>query len=372
MVSTPLRIGIAGYGVVGQRRRTFIDKRSDMQTVAVCDKKFAGRGHLKDGTPFYATYQELLAEEKLDILFVCLTNDVAPQATIAGLQHGLHVFCEKPPGKNVQDVLNVMAAEQLQPHLKLMYGFNHRYHHAVKMAKEVIDNQELGGVIDIKGVYGKSKIISYESDWRTKRAVAGGGILLDQGIHMLDLMRYFCGEFKVLASQVSNEFWHHDVEDNAYAMLRSTTGVMAMIHSSATQWRHRFHLDITLERGAITLSGILSGSRSYGEERITIVEAGANDRGDPQERMIKYTEDPSWASEIQEFARVITSNEPVSSGSSWDALQTMSLVYSIYCSDPAWRQKFKLTPPDYSHPAYQKPQHVPLPQPTRSSQPLTN
>ena len=119
-------------------------------------------------------------------------------------------------------------------------------------------------------MYGKSQIISFESDWRTKRRVAGGGILLDQGIHMVDLLRLFAGEFSEVKSFVDNNFWHHDVEDNAYALLRTQDGKVAFLHSSATQWEHRFHLDIALTQGAIELSGILSSSKSYGQETLTV------------------------------------------------------------------------------------------------------
>src|SRR5690348_6685433 len=103
-----LRVGIAGYGVVGKRRRHFIDRHPLLRTVAVCDRTFDGSGSLEDGVAYFRSYQDLL-EQKLDVLFVCMTNDVAPEATIAGLKRGLHVFCEKPPGRTVADVQAVRA-----------------------------------------------------------------------------------------------------------------------------------------------------------------------------------------------------------------------------------------------------------------------
>ena len=103
-----LKVGVAGYGVVGKRRRHFIDQHPALRTVAVCDRAFAGCGKLDDGIPYFATYPELL-EQDLDVLFICMTNDIAPEATIAGLRRGLHVFCEKPPGRTVADVHAVKA-----------------------------------------------------------------------------------------------------------------------------------------------------------------------------------------------------------------------------------------------------------------------
>ncbi|MGE5503027.1 MAG: Gfo/Idh/MocA family protein [Actinomycetota bacterium] len=344
-MSRVLRVGIAGYGVVGKRRRDFIDRRDDMRTVAVCDRTFAEVGVLPDGVRHYRTADELLQAEELDVLFVCLTNDVAADVTIAGLEQGLHVFCEKPPGRDVSDIARVIEAEKRHPDLVLKYGFNHRYHDSVRDALAILASGEFGRVLNMRGVYGKSQFISYgaHSDWRTRRDVAGGGILLDQGIHMVDLMRLFGGEFREVNSIVSNDFWGHDVEDNAFALMRSETGVVAMLHSTATQWRHRFNLEITLEKGALILSGILSGSKSYGAETLTVVWAAADDQGDPKEQTTRYNRDPSWADEVAEFADAVLRGGAVKAGSSTDALETMKLVYRIYCADPAWKNRWDLT-----------------------------
>ncbi|MBF0504262.1 MAG: Gfo/Idh/MocA family oxidoreductase [Candidatus Omnitrophica bacterium] len=336
-----LKVGIAGYGVVGKRRREVIDKHAGLQTVALCDRVFSSDGKFDDGVRFYTHYKELLKED-LDILFVCLTNDIAAQVTVAGLERGLHVFCEKPPGRDLNDIARVIACEKKHPGLKLKYGFNHRYHDSVREALRIIKAGELGAVINMRGVYGKSKIISFDSDWRTKRALAGGGILLDQGIHMVDLMRLFAGDFTDVHSFVSNSYWHHDVEDNAYALMRTADGVVAMLHSSATQWRHRFQLEITLARGMIILSGILSGSKSYGAETLLVAYADDKDEGDPREVTIRYNQDNSWWDEICDFADVVLKGKPVVEGSSTEALETMRLVYRIYCADPQWRDKYKL------------------------------
>ncbi len=343
MTSLPLRIGIAGFGVVGQRRHQFIQQRPDMVTVAVCDRTLPGDGVLDDGVRFHQDYKGLL-EEGLDALFVCLTNDIAPEVTMAGLEAGLHVFCEKPPGREPADISRVIACAEQHPALKLKYGFNHRYHDSVQDALAIVRSGDMGRVLNIRGVYGKSKFISYgqSSDWRTQRDIAGGGILLDQGIHMVDLMRLFAGEFEEIHSFLSNDFWGYDVEDNAYALMRTQTGTVAMLHSTATQWRHRFSLDITLEKGAVNLSGILSGSKSYGEETLSVAWAADSDIGDPKEEITRYDHDPSWEREIAEFADAIIGDAPIVNGSAADALKTMELVYRIYHADPAWKARWDL------------------------------
>ncbi|MHB1130378.1 MAG: Gfo/Idh/MocA family protein, partial [Ilumatobacteraceae bacterium] len=192
---TKLRVGIAGYGVIGKRRRECVDKNPYLSTVAVCDKKFNEDGVLPDGVRYSRTYDALF-DSNLDAILVCMSNDMAAEITIAALQHGLHVFCEKPPARNMDELRQILETEEKHPQLKLMFGFNHRYHDSIQEALQLIRSGEMGAIINMRGVYGKSKLVTFDqADWRAKRDMAGGGVLLDQGIHMVDLMRLFAGEF---------------------------------------------------------------------------------------------------------------------------------------------------------------------------------
>jgi len=345
MKQEPLKAGIAGYGVVGKRRRFFIDQHTSLRTVAVCDQNFSEPGVMPDGLRCFSNYHQLL-EEPLDVLFVSLPNYLAPDTTIAGLERGLHVFCEKPPGRDVADIERVISVERKHPEVLLKYGFNHRYHDSVREALRVVKSGELGEIINLRGVYGKSKIIPFSGGWRAERKYAGGGILLDQGIHMVDLMRLFCGEFIEVKSYVSNRYWNHDVEDNAYALMRDCQNRVAMLHSSATQWEHRFALEIALTEGYLELRGILSGSKSYGEEKLIIGRREDSDRGTTREEIVTYLEDNSWRDEINEFSDAILRGDVVQSGNSADALATMKLVYQIYWADPQWTETYQIVCPE--------------------------
>jgi predicted dehydrogenase len=341
----PYRVGIAGYGIVGQRRRYFIDRNPAFKTLAVCDQRFRDTLPPASDIRYVLEYQELL-KEPLDVLFVALPNDMAAEVTIAGLERGLHVFCEKPPGRSMQDIRRVREVEARHPAQRLKYGFNHRYHDSVIEAKRLIECGQFGRVVNLRGVYGKSSIVPFATGWRSQRAKSGGGILLDQGIHMLDMIRYFCGDFDEVKSFVSNDFWHHDVEDNAYALLRTASGVVAMVHSTATQWRHRFRLEITLEAALLELTGILSSSKSYGEERLTIVpRKDGSVIGAHEETTKQYLEDHSWQDEMDEFARMLQSDTPPTHGTSYDAEKVMELVFRIYSADPHWQRQFNIPDP---------------------------
>lgn len=367
MKNKQLNVGIAGYGVVGNRRRVSVDSHPHMHTVVVCDVRFNKdgtmidsksvetygllehrafdkpiAGTMKDGIHFCNNYRYLLENYSLDVLFVCLPTYLAHELTIAGLERGLHVFCEKPPGRTVEDVQKVIETEKKHPGLVLKYGFNHRYHDSVREALRIIKSGELGEIINLRGIYGKSKIIPFSGGWRADRKYAGGGILLDQGIHMVDLMQLFCGNFVEVKSYVSNRYWNHDVEDNAYVLMRDNYGRIAMLHSSATQWQHRFALDITLTEGYLELQGILSGSKSYGEEKLVIGRRDESDTGTSREEIVTYLEDNSWQDEIYEFGDAICNGGKNQSGTSQDALNTMELVYRIYGADPEWRKAYNI------------------------------
>jgi len=339
-----LNIGIAGYGVVGKRRRHYIDQHPCFKTIAVCDRTLEKSGVRPDGVRYVPDYRELL-KEPLDVVFVSLPNYMAAEVTIAGLKKGLHVFCEKPPGRDVFDVEQVIEAEKKSPECVLKYGFNHRYHDSVREALRIVKSGELGQILNLRGVYGKSKILSFSGGWRAERKYVGGGILLDQGIHMVDLIRLFCGEPTEVKSFVSNAYWHHDVEDNAFALMKNRDGQVAMLHSSATQWEHCFHMHIALAKGYLELKGILSGSKSYGQEQLIIGRRSESDFGTLKKEEITYLEDNSWRDEICEFADAITKNEKIKSGTSLDALETMKLVYRIYHADSDWRKSYNIQDP---------------------------
>jgi len=336
----PYKVGIVGYGVVGKRRHISLNKIPDFEVTSVSDISFNSKNKPHD-LNCYQDFRDLINNEELDALFISLPNNFAAEATLLGLNKNLNVFCEKPPSKTLDELLPIKDFIK-KTELKLMYGFNHRFHSSVIYAKKLIDKQELGKVINLKGTYGKSKMISFnQTDWRTDRKKSGGGILLDQGIHMLDLMNYFAGGFNTIFSIIQNSFWNFDVEDNAFVLMQNDKGVVAQLHSSATQWRHKFNLEITLEKGSLILGGLLTSSKSYGEETLKIIYADPdNDKGNPKEELINFDEDISWDEEIDTFTSAVRNSDKIENGSIDQAIEIMKLIEQIYKADPIWKNKY--------------------------------
>ena len=334
------KVGIAGYGVVGKRRHAALKKIHDFKVTSLSDISFKDEDNLLN-LNCYSDYKDLIKNEDLDILFISLPNNHAASATLLGLKKNLHVFCEKPPAKTLSELMPIK--EHLEKtNLKLMYGFNHRFHSSVIHAKKIIDSDELGKIVNLKGIYGKSNMISFnQTDWRTDREKSGGGILLDQGIHMLDLMNYFVGGFNNIFSIIQNTFWNFDVEDNAFVLMQNDDGIIGQLHSSATQWRHTFNLDITLKKGSLILGGLLTSSKSYGDETLKIIYADPdNDKGNPKEEIINFDEDISWDMEIKRFTDAVRNSDKIKNGSIYQAIEIMDLIEKIYKADPAWKKKY--------------------------------
>ena len=205
----------------------------------------------------------------------------------------------------------------------------------LELAKKIINSKSLGEILNIRGLYGKSKILTYDkSDWRSKKKFAGGGILLDQGIHLLDLINYFCGPFVTIKSFVTNKYWNYDVEDDVFSIFKNKKNVVASIHSTAVEWQHKFRMEISLQKGSLELNGILSGSKSYGRESIVISNVFKTKYSTKiKKKIVYFKKDISWKKEIDEFANVLLRKAKIINGTSKEALEVMKMVYKIYKND---------------------------------------
>ncbi len=337
-MSRVIRAGIIGLGKMGRIRARVLERHPGAELVCGADPAPESFARDFPRVQTSSDYRDVLASD-VEAVFVCTPNRFTPEAIIAALDAGKHVFSEKPPGRTLQDIEAIRAAERRNAGLKLKFGFNHRYHAGIQEAKRIVDSGRLGRILWLRGIYGKSGGAEFEQEWRSNKDISGAGILLDQGIHMLDLLCMFCGDFVEVKSMVTTAHWKIAVEDNAFALLRDAEGRIAMLHSSSTHWKHRFSLEIFLSEGYLTVNGILSSTRSYGDETISVArrqfDAGFA-QGKPREEIIYFDTDPSWELEADEFLRNVSDDTPVTTGNSEQALKAMQLVYAIYENDPVF------------------------------------
>lgn len=326
-----VRTGIVGFGYMGEIRYRNVTEHPGMTLTGICDPAREKEISAK-GAKVYKDWKELVHDT--DAVIVCTPNFMIPEVAVYAMDHGKHVFCEKPPGRNYQDIVSIRNAEIRNPSCKLIFGFNHRHHPGITDAKAIIDSGSLGNILTLRGVYGKGGGFDYHTSWRNDEAVSGGGILLDQGIHMLDLFRYFVGDFSTVQGMRSITVFDIAVEDNAVVILQTPKGQLAQLHSSATSWKHTFRLEIGCERGYAAISGLLSKTGSYGRETLVIGRRPMQHEkiavGNPREETIYYDHDPSWNIEISHFAESILNNTPIKKGTSEDALKVMEIIDKVY------------------------------------------
>ncbi len=327
-----LKIGIAGYGKMGQIRERTIQESGEAEVAAIYDVE--DHEHSDERIKLCNSYQELL-ESDVDAIVISVYAKVAAEYAIKALNAGKHVLCEKPPSTSAKEMLQVIEAEKASQKV-LKYGFNHRFHFSVMEAKKLIDDGSMGKLLWMRGVYGKAGSIDFDQNWRNYKEYSGGGILLDQGIHMLDLFRYFsAGEFECLSSCLTKSYWKTEFEDNAFLILKSKNdNVVATLHSTANQWKHKFLLEMTFEHGYVNLDGLLSSTRSYVPETLIVGRREFEDvtfaMGKPKETTTYFENDKSWELELDEFVGAIRNVSSILNGTSDDALEIMKITDCVY------------------------------------------
>lgn len=327
-----IKIGIIGFGKMGQLRAQTLAEIEGCKIVSVFDI------HLPENVayPVAPDAQSIIDDPNIDAVVVCTPNFLIKDTVIKSLKAGKNVFCEKPPAMNGADMADIAAAYEASGKV-LMYGFNHRRHAAVVKMKELAESGEMGKILWMRGRYGKSVDGEYLQGWRASKELSGGGILLDQGIHMLDLFLHIGGQpFDEVHAMVSSLYWKTEgIEDNVFAMMRNTeSGMCAQLHSTMTQWRHLFSLEVFLEKGYMVLNGLKTGSGTYGEELLTVARnrSRAPAATWQEEERFEYPVDTSWASEAEEFYAAMTQNRQTH-GTVKHAIAVMDLVDRIYAND---------------------------------------
>lgn len=319
-----IKVGIVGLGKIGKIRLNELKNNKNTVVVAVCDLKRPI--DLDKNIKFCETF-EILLNQNIDAVFICTFNNVLAIYTLLALKKNKHVFCEKPPAITSKDLKLVIEAENNSNSI-LKYGFNHRYHSSIVEAKKVIESGVMGNMIWIKSTYGKNGRELSKNDWRNNFNDSGGGILMDQGIHMVDLINHLTEEIFVdIHSYITSSNSNNTIEDNAFIILKSKNNLPAMIHSSSSMWEYKFLIEICFDNGYLNIDGILSSTNNYAPEKLIV---GTKHNNSISEETITYTTDNSWKIEIDEFIDSINSKSKVVNGTSEDSLKVISMIEKIY------------------------------------------
>jgi predicted dehydrogenase len=322
-----VRVGVVGGGLIGARRAAIAARDPRCRVVAVADRDLARAKDVAAQVAARAVeaWEEVIGDPEVDAVVVATTHDCLVPVSVAAIKAGKHVLCEKPMARSRAEAEEVAAAARHSGRV-VKVGFNHRYHPAIHTAHQLAAAGRIGPLLFARCRYGHGGRPGYEREWRLNPAVSGGGELIDQGIHVLDLFRWFLGELEVVAGVTATWAWDAPVEDNVFALLRGGRGQIASLHASWTQWKNLFSLEVFGDRGALVIDGL---GGSYGTERLTIYTRSAAGGPPAEERREFPGPDISWGAEWDDFVGAIeTGTTPMANAD--DGLAALVLVEALY------------------------------------------
>ena len=319
-----MKFALVGCGLIGGKRAEAIGCKNELIVAVDLDPRRAEALGSRYGVNTSGDWRAAI-DSNADVVIVATAHDSLAELAVAAINAGKHVLVEKPGGRTLAEVRSIAdAADLAGKHVKV--GYNHRFHPAMLKARTLVDAGELGPLMFIRGRYGHGGRVGYEQEWRFKRSMSGGGELLDQGSHLIDLAHWYLGEFTDVAGRLETYFWKSNVEDNAFLTLSTPSGQIAWLHASWTEWKNMFSLEIYGRDGKIEITGL---GGSYGIERLAFYKMSPQ-MGPPDTTIWEWPfPDRSWSVEIAEFVAAIEDGRsPV--GNIHDAVHTMSIVDQLY------------------------------------------
>ena len=323
-MTTP-RVALIGCGLVGQKRMKLLPPGS---VTVVCDRQRDRAVQLASQSPgCIATdsVEQTVSASSVDVVMIATVNASLASLAMQAVQHGKHVLVEKPGAISVKE-LETLETAAARTGALVRVGYNHRYHPAMLKAREIFESGALGPMMFVRGRYGQGGRIGYDKEWRADAKLSGGGELIDQGVHLIDLAGMFLGEFTQVDGHVATYFWNMPVDDNAFVSLRTAAGQTAWLHASCTEWKNLFSLEVYGRNGKLHWEGL---GGSYGLERLTYYKM-LPQMGPPETRVWEYPRgDESWKLEMDEFFEDIRLKRTPCPGLK-EAKTALSVVERIY------------------------------------------
>ena len=326
MVST-LRVGIVGCGFIGEKRARHLPAGA---LTLCCDTNLERAAAIArpHGAAVNADWRSAVTDDRIDAVVVATTHDLLAPIVTAALRAGKHVVVEKPAALRAEDLDEAVAIAR-ERRLTVRVGFNHRHHRAFREMRNIVDRGELGPLTHVRARYGHGGRIGYDREWRADPALAGGGEAIDQGMHVIDLARWFLGDFVDVHGFAETYFWDMPVEDNAFLLLRTKARQVASLHASWSEWKNTFSFELYGRVGKLEVTGL---GGSYGTERLAWYKM-LPELGPPETVIYEYPmSDDSWHVEYQSFLEDIRLKRPSDPGLE-DAQAALRIVAALYESN---------------------------------------
>jgi predicted dehydrogenase len=327
-----VRVGVIGCGLIGKRRAEIVYKSPEDELVVVADVNLSAAEDLGNTLvcEFTDKWQDVVERHDLEIIVICTTHNWLASIAIAALENNKHVLTEKPMARNAQEAEQILQVlkQKGKEHLIVKVGFNHRFHEAIWKGHTLFKQGAIGEPMFARCRYGHGGRPGYGDEWRAKPELSGGGELLDQGVHAIDLFRWFLGDFSDATGFVMDYMWTagKGVEDNAFALFKTPNNQIASLHASWTQWKNIFSFEIFGREGYLIADGL---GGHYGQEQLTWGRRKP-ESGPPDVEVFNFSgPDRSWVAEWDEFSAAIREKrQPLSNAH--DGWQVLRMVHAVY------------------------------------------
>jgi predicted dehydrogenase len=314
-----------GCGLIGQKRSKALNGAKLVVCADVDEKRARSLAATYPESDVTTDWRAAVCRADVDIVIVATTNDALVETSLEAVQAGKHVLVEKPAARNVSELDALIAAAQ-KIGVQVRVGFNHRYHPALLKARALVDAGELGELMFVRGRYGHGGRRGYDREWRANPLLSGGGELIDQGVHVIDLSRWFLGDFTEIQGFAHTYFWDMPVDDNSFMILKTAKKQTAFLHVSCTEWKNLFSLEIYGRDAKLHIEGL---GGSYGVEKLSFYKM-LPEMGPPDTIAWEYPRgDNSWALEFAEFLEDVRLNRMPSANLN-DARAALTVVEKIY------------------------------------------
>lgn len=319
-----LRVAIVGCGLIGRKRAGAMQGGELVACADAVASRAAELAATKPGCQAFSDWREMLAQTACEIVVVATPHNSLAEITAAAVERGRNVL-EKPAARFAAEIEPVEALARARG-VQVRIGFNHRCHRALRKAHELVAAGALGELMFLRARYGHGGRIGYDHEWRADPKLSGGGELIDQGAHLIDLARWFLGDFVTVQGFAHTYYWDMPVDDNAFMILRTNDDKTAFLHASCTEWKNMFSLEIYGRTGKIDITGL---GGSYGIERIAFYRM-LPQLGPPETTIWEYPmEDDFWAVEFAAFVENIRAKRAAEPGVR-DAVAVLRIIEQVY------------------------------------------
>jgi predicted dehydrogenase len=320
-----VNVGIIGCGLVGHKRAAALGDHQLLACADVDAQRAAALAAQHPGASSSANPRTVIDNPDVDAVIVATPHDSLAACALTALEAGKHLLVEKPAARSPDELAPLLEAAERRG-VVAKVGFNHRFHPSFQRAHQIFAEGGVGELMYIRGRYGHGGRPGYEREWRADPHLSGGGELLDQGSHLIDLARWFAGDVSEVSGQIGTFFWPMLVEDNAFVCLKMNRGVIAWLHASWTEWKNLFSFEIFGRFGKLQIDGL---GGSYGPERLTYYKM-LPEMGPPETTSWEFVgADRSWHAEFEHFAECVGLGQQPS-GSLSDGLANLQVVQTLY------------------------------------------